>query len=95
MHDVLALMGVVPAKLPLLVSVVEGILQEEDVLANYEASYANSSWVLGACLEQLARPVPKGVKVDIPVREWAKKIIEKWNWSEHVLGALVSLVGSR
>lgn len=91
----LALMGVVPAKLPLLVSIVEGILQEEDILADYEASYANSSWVLGACLEQLARPLPKGVKVDISVREWTEKIIEKWNWSEHALGALVLLIGSR
>lgn len=89
------LLNLAPSKLHFLVSVVEGILGEEDVLAEYQNSAANSTWVLGACLEQLSRPLPKGVKVEIPVHTWARVAIEKWHWSATVLGGLVSLIDAR
>ncbi|TBU52202.1 hypothetical protein BD310DRAFT_784738, partial [Dichomitus squalens] len=97
---VLALADLLPSLPKLLVNIIDRELalwedSEHDPRAEYEATYANSAWVIGACAQCIAeRPVKEwGSLVDLP--RWAGRVVEKWGWSGTALEGLAELVRSR
>ncbi|KAI0333223.1 hypothetical protein GY45DRAFT_1319830 [Cubamyces sp. BRFM 1775] len=92
LEHVLELSSLLPALPKLLVSIISETLQLEDPRSEYETGYANSAWVLGACMQSLSeKPVTEwGESVDIA--QWTTTVVNKWAWSGKALEGLASLV---
>ncbi|TFK50804.1 hypothetical protein OE88DRAFT_1680621 [Heliocybe sulcata] len=75
-----------------LVQLVESLLDVEDPQVEYECSYANCAWALGSCLEALAVRKPTEWTGHVDLSVWADTVLNKWVWSEKVLGGIAALV---
>ena len=92
---VIELSKLLPSLTTLLVNVVERELESEEPRAEYEATHANSAWVIGSCAECIsARPTTEWKSL-VDVSKWTTQVVERWGWSGRALEGLASLVSSR
>ncbi|KAI0832589.1 hypothetical protein BC628DRAFT_1347439 [Trametes gibbosa] len=94
LQHVLELSSLIPSLSQLLAPIVDETLASADPRDDYERTYANSAWVIGACTECLSeRPTAEWADlVDVP--RWTKQISAKWGWSNRALEGLSPLVRS-
>ncbi|KAI8978169.1 hypothetical protein BD414DRAFT_422300 [Trametes punicea] len=95
LQHVLELSNLLPSLSNLLVRIVEQTLRAESPRAEYEATYANSAWVIGACLECLfERSVTEWADA-VDLATWTMTIVDKWGWSSRALEGLAPLARAR
>ncbi|KAI0364815.1 hypothetical protein BV20DRAFT_955505 [Pilatotrama ljubarskyi] len=95
LEHVLELSSLLTSVSKLLVHIVDQELEREDPRSEYENTYANSAWVIGACAECLSeRPIAEWAD-SVDVAKWTAKVVNKWGWSSRALEGLVPLVRAR
>lgn len=95
LQHILTMSGNMPSISKLLIKLINTTLDiPDDVQKDYRASPANKTWVLASCMKALAEQDTK-TWVGIDLHAWTQAVISRWYWSEHVLGALVSLIEAR
>lgn len=95
LEHVLELSSLLPSASKFLVHIVDQTLNSQDPRAEYERTYANSAWVIGACTQVLSeRPVTEWADA-VEITAWTSKIVQKWGWSSRALEGLAPLVRSR
>ncbi|KAI0937862.1 hypothetical protein AcW1_003904 [Taiwanofungus camphoratus] len=92
LHNVLALSDLLPSISSWSLKVINAALQKPGSHAEYEATYANSAWILGACLQCLSERDSSEWGAEADVTAWMTKMAEEWGWSSSTLGGLESLV---
>ncbi|KAL6304961.1 armadillo-type protein [Sparassis latifolia] len=92
LNDVLALSSLLPSIAPFLVGVIDTTICATDPRSEYDRSYANSAWVMGACLQCLSSREPSEWVAQVDVAAWTVKLVKKWYWSSFALSGLVSLL---
>lgn len=95
--DILTLSSFLSSVTPFLVRIVDKTLAIErpaESSSFAEASVANSAWVLGACMQNLAKQNSDWA-MTVDLTSWTRTAIEKWGSSEDVLAGLVALSNSR
>jgi U3 small nucleolar RNA-associated protein 20 len=60
-----------------------------------QPSNASSAWLLGMCMQALAKRNPSEWITTVDLIAWMRTSIKKWAWSHEVLGALVRLSQAR
>jgi U3 small nucleolar RNA-associated protein 20 len=95
LRDILALSDFLPSISSLLVRIVETTLECPDAMEDFRATYANSAWVLGACMQALAKSSHTTQLDMVDLASWTKKSVVKWGWSENVLAGLVAVLHNR
>ncbi|TFK80791.1 hypothetical protein K466DRAFT_366251 [Polyporus arcularius HHB13444] len=92
LEHVLELSKLLPSLTKILVNVVERTLSADDTRSEYDDTYANSAWIIGACSEAIAeRPAGEWADlIDLP--KWTTAVVEKWGWSGRALEGFVPLV---
>lgn len=95
LHDTLALSKFVPSIAGMLISIVEGVLNTMDAKSDFEQSFANSAYVLGMCLRTIAKQRPASWVNRVDILSWSRSCVERWAWSEAVLGGLVDLIHAK
>jgi U3 small nucleolar RNA-associated protein 20 len=95
LRDILALSRLVPSIPNILVSIIERMLDTEDPKSDFEQSFANSAYVLGSCMQTLAKESPNDWTHKVDILSWTRSCIEKWAWSKVVLDGLVELIRAR
>ncbi|EPQ55347.1 hypothetical protein GLOTRDRAFT_42472 [Gloeophyllum trabeum ATCC 11539] len=90
--SILALSGMIENMTELLVRLIEDTLAVQDPVADYEASYTNSSWVLASCMEALSKCRHSEWHQRVDLTLWTENVVQRWGWSEGVLGGMVSLI---
>ncbi len=95
LEHVLELSKLLPSLTTILVNVVERTLSADDTRSEYDDTYANSAWIIGACSEAIAeRPAGEWADlIDLP--KWTTAVVEKWGWSGRALEGFVPLVRAR
>ncbi|KAI0628424.1 armadillo-type protein [Trametes polyzona] len=92
LEHVLELSSLLPDVSKLLAHIVDQTLDRPDARLEYESTYANSAWVIGACAQCLSeRPVEQWADV-VDVSKWTRAVVAKWGWSSRALEGLVPLV---
>lgn len=97
LHDVLALSNHLPTFTPVLVHIINACMNRADVDLQAECadSCANTTWVVGACLQCLASRHVEEWASNVDLVAWARVIVNRWGWSSFVLSGLVSVIGAR
>ncbi|KAI0705265.1 armadillo-type protein [Cerioporus squamosus] len=92
LEHVLELSKLLSSLTKILVHVVNQTLSADDTRAEYDDTYANSAWIIGACSGAIAeRPAAEWADlVDLP--KWTAAVIEKWGWSGRALEGFAPLV---
>ncbi|CCM06042.1 uncharacterized protein FIBRA_08288 [Fibroporia radiculosa] len=92
LHDILALSSLLKSITGPLIEVVNRTLDARETHLRFDESFANSAWVLGACLQSLSicPAAERAARVDLIA--WTNKIAERWSWSSNVLFGLISLI---
>ncbi len=94
LKPILHLSNLFPKLTALLVSIVDREIEAEDPRREYDDTYANSTWVIGACARCIAeRPAKEWADVDLS--KWASRLVGKWGWSGQALEGLAALVRTR
>ena len=94
LEHVLQLSKLLPSSTKIIVSILEQTLSEEDQdpRTEYDDTYANSAWIIGACSESIAER-PAGEWADlVNLPRWTARVIEKWGWSGRALEGFAALV---
>ena len=92
---ILKLSNLLPKLATLLVAIVDRELEAEGPRTEYDATYANSASVIGACTRCVAeRPAKEWADI-VDLSKWTSRFVEKWGWSGQALGGLAALVRSR
>ncbi|KAI0359462.1 hypothetical protein OH77DRAFT_1472682 [Trametes cingulata] len=92
LEHILELSSLLTSVSGLLVHIVEQELEREEPRSEYESTYANSAWVIGACAECLSqRPIGEWADA-VDVAKWTTRVVDKWGWSSRALEGLVPLV---
>ncbi|KAI0644852.1 armadillo-type protein [Trametes meyenii] len=95
LEHILELSDLVPSISKSLVRIVDKVLVEEDPRSGYEATYANSAWVIGASTQCLSgRPASEWTDT-VDVVAWTTNIVDRWGWSSRALRGLETLVRAR
>ena len=84
----------VPSLTPFLVRITERALETEEPRADYEASYANSAWVIGACMSCIAGQPAKEWADKVDLVRWTTRVVEQWAWSARPLEGVTSLLAA-
>ena len=92
---VLRLSNLLSKLTPLLVGIVDRELEAEEPHEEYDASYANSAWVIGACTRCIAESPAKEWADIVDLSTWTSRVVEKWGWSGQALDGIAALVRSR
>lgn len=95
LSDLLALADFVPEVSVHLAKIIEVMLRTSEPKADYEETYANSAWILGSCMQALAKRPLGEWEERIDLETWLRTAVEKWGWSDVVLGGVVDLVRAR
>lgn len=95
LSDLLELVDLVPAISVHLVKIINSTLETPEPKADYEETYANSAWILGSCMQALAKRASGEWEKEADLASWARTSIERWGWSDVVLGGVVALVRTR
>jgi U3 small nucleolar RNA-associated protein 20 len=92
LYNILSLSVFCDSLPPLLVPIIECLLDTSDPGADWQTSHANAAWVIGTCMHALSRcqSAPWDTQVDLSA--WTKKTVDRWSWSEMVLKGLVALL---
>ena len=95
LQHIVELSKFVPSLTKLLIDITNRVLDTQDPRREYEASCANSAWLVGTCMECIAeRPTAEWAdSVDIP--HWTTRVVERWGWSGRALEGLALLVAAR
>ncbi|KAI9063947.1 hypothetical protein FKP32DRAFT_1603293 [Trametes sanguinea] len=92
LEHVLELSSLLPGLAKLLVQIVNQTLKAENPRAEYESDYANSAWVIGACMQCISeRPTSEWADA-VDIAAWTTTVVEKWGWSSRALEGLTPLV---
>jgi len=91
LDDILTLSDFFSSISPLLIQIVEMTLVSVDPVPDCQESFADSAWVLGSCMQGLAKRNSTEWINLIDLMSWTRKCVEKWGWSASVLGGLVAL----
>ncbi|RPD63622.1 hypothetical protein L227DRAFT_608198 [Lentinus tigrinus ALCF2SS1-6] len=75
--------------------ILEQTLSVDEPRTEYDGTYANSAWIIGACSEAIAeRPVGEWTHlVDLP--RWTALVVEKWGWSGRASEGFATLIRLR
>ncbi|RPD58084.1 hypothetical protein L227DRAFT_196304 [Lentinus tigrinus ALCF2SS1-6] len=92
LEHVLELSKLLPSLPKILVNILEQTLSLEDPRTEYDDTYANSAWIIGACSEAIAeRPAGEWADlIDLP--RWTALVVEKWGWSGRALEGFAPLI---
>src|ERR1700759_1321206 len=71
------------------------LLETPEPKSDYEETFANSAWILGSCMQALAKRASAEWEKQIDMESWARTSIERWGWSDVVLGGVEVLVRAR
>ncbi|KAI0753565.1 hypothetical protein C8Q80DRAFT_1342693 [Daedaleopsis nitida] len=94
LQHVIELSKLLPALTEILVKIVDQTLDVDDTRGEYETTYANSSWVIGACADCISqRPNSEWADV-VDLQKWITTVVKKWGWSGRAVQGLASLVQS-
>ena len=97
---ILSLSNFLPSLPKLLAGIIDRELassedSDQDPRGEYEATYANSAWVIGACAQCIAeRPAKEWANL-VDLSRWIGRVVEKWGWSGKALEGLADLVRAR
>ena len=93
LEHVLQLSKLLPSSTKIIGSILEQTLSEDqDPRTEYDDTYANSAWIIGACSESIAER-PAGEWADlVNLPRWTARVIEKWGWSGRALEGFAALV---
>lgn len=96
LSDLLALADLIPTISEHLIKIITStLLETPEPKADYEVTYANSAWILGSCMQALAKRPSGEWEKQVDLVSWARTLIQRWGWSDLVLGGLVALVHAR
>ncbi|KAH7929562.1 hypothetical protein BV22DRAFT_1191955 [Leucogyrophana mollusca] len=90
--DILTLSEYVQSFPPLVILIINGLLDIPDPEEDWHSTYANAAWVIGACMHALADCDSDSWAGQVDMSRWVKKVAERWAWSEIVLQSLVILL---
>ncbi|PIL29525.1 hypothetical protein GSI_08333 [Ganoderma sinense ZZ0214-1] len=91
---ILQMSSLLPKLTPLLAAIVDRELEAAEPREEYDASCANSAWVIGACTRCIAeRPVKEWADA-VDVSKWTMRVVEKWGWSGQALDGMAAVVRS-
>lgn len=84
-----------PLTINSIMRITDDILKSDvDPYGNYEKSWANEAYVLGACLSTLAEVNHQAVDTNIDQSLWIKCCVQHWSWSEFVIKGLADWMKS-
>ncbi|KAM5545238.1 hypothetical protein V8D89_001349 [Ganoderma adspersum] len=89
---VLQLSNLLSKLTPLLVAIVDRELEAEEPRGEYDTSYANSAWVIGACARCISERSAKEWSDTVDLSNWTRRVVEKWSWSGQALDGMAALV---
>ncbi|KAH8088968.1 armadillo-type protein [Cristinia sonorae] len=92
LSQVLSLSSLLPSFTPLLIQLVNTALGASEPYAQFEAQYANASWLLGSCLHALSERGVKEWSDSVELSSWTAQIATKWAWSGYCLEGLVTVL---
>ncbi|OBZ65821.1 U3 small nucleolar RNA-associated protein 20 [Grifola frondosa] len=95
LNDIIALSSLLTSISTLLIQVVDTTLEAPDPREEFESSYANSAWLIGACAQCLSMRAPPEWVDKVDLIAWTTAVAEKWGWSSNALGGLIPLVRAR
>ena len=76
-------------------TIVDRELEAEEPCEEYDASYANSAWVIGACARCIVERPAKEWADTVHLSNWTSRVVEKWGWPGQALDSIAALVRSR
>ena len=76
-------------------TIVDRELEAEQPREEYDASYANSAWVIAACARCIAERPTKEWADTVHLSNWTSRVVEKGGWSGQALDGIAALVRSR
>ncbi len=95
LEHAIELSKLLPSLTKILVGIVDKELDVEDTRSQYESTYANSAWVVGACANSISeRPAAEWADL-VDLAKWITRVVEKWGWSGRALEGLASLIRAR
>jgi U3 small nucleolar RNA-associated protein 20 len=92
LYNILSLSVFCDSLPPLLVPIIECLLDTSDPGADWQTSHANAAWVIGTCMHALSRCQSASWDTQVDLSAWTKKVVDRWSWSEIVLKGLVALL---
>ena len=95
LNDILALSRFLPQLPDLLIPIIRRTIQCDDPQLDFNESYVNSAFLLSSCMQVLAKRNLDEWEGGVDVAEWLRVCVEKWCWSDNVIGALVELLHAR
>ena len=92
---ILAFSDMIPLMRQHLVRIIEAMLDWPDPKEDHRVSWANSAHVLASCMHALAERIKETPEIQIDLDLWSQRCVEKYYWSDAVLGGLVELIRER
>jgi len=91
----LLLTSLLPETIRVTCGIINDVLDTSDPETNYQNDPANASWVLGSCLRTLATHQHNEWARHANLILWTGKVLQRWAWSDVVLGGLAEVIRRR